>query len=703
MKKILMTIAAILCLICSVFSFAACGEGKPDNGGSTGNGGAQTEQPDGEGQTPKPDEKAEYTVSFDTQGGDKIEQRKVKEGESINLPEATKKGYDFEGWKINGDQLYKANTQYTVTSNVSFVASWKAITYTITYNNVEDAINNNKTSYNVNDSEIVLEDLTRKGYDFLGWFTSERDGEQVRKIDTQRAENIQLWARWQIKSYTITYNNVEDAINNNKTSYNINDNEIVLEDLTRKGYDFLGWFTEETQGEQVRKIDPKRAENIQLWARWQLKSYTITYNNVEDATNNNKTSYNVNDSEIVLEDLTRKGYDFLGWFTEETNGEQVRKIDTQGAENIQLWARWQLKSYTITYNNVEDATNNNKTSYNVNDSEIVLEDLTRKGYDFLGWFTSERDGEQVRKIDPKRAENIQLWARWSKDTEGLEFTQNDDGQTYSLSGFGSVTEKDIVIPQYYYDKATSKNYPVTGINPDVFNGKTVTSIVVPDSITEIAPRAFFGCNGLTSITLPFVGKNRTANGYEGVFGYIFGYVLRSNSSDEVSGAVYQYRVSNKYYYYYIPESLKTVTINGGKINNSAFYNCANLITVNLGNGVTSIDNNYAFNNCKNLTEVKLGESVNYIYNNAFNNCDSLKAFTVAANNNKYKSFDGIIYDYDITTSIVIPKDLSGVVNIPENINRIGSGAFRERKNLTGVVFGGNVTIIESYAFTAAQI
>jgi hypothetical protein len=41
-------------------------------------------------------------------------------------------------------------------------------------------------------------------------------------------------------------------------------------------------------------------------------------------------------------------------------------------------------------------------------------------------------------------------------------------------------------------------------------------------VTSIGERgAFYGCNGLISITLPFIGASRTATGASAVFGFIF--------------------------------------------------------------------------------------------------------------------------------------------------------------------------------------
>ncbi|MCH5180700.1 MAG: hypothetical protein J1F32_05775, partial [Erysipelotrichales bacterium] len=51
----------------------------------------------------------------------------------------------------------------------------------------------------------------------------------------------------------------------------------------------------------------------------------------------------------------------------------------------------------------------------------------------------------------------------------------------------------------------------------------IKSIIVADTIDSISANAFYGCNNLEYIKLPFIGESRTATAYEGTFGYIFGY------------------------------------------------------------------------------------------------------------------------------------------------------------------------------------
>ncbi len=132
-----------------------------------------------------------------------------------------------------------------------------------------------------------------------------------------------------------------------------------------------------------------------------------------------------------------------------------------------------------------------------------------------------------------------------------------------------------------------------------FNCTALTQLVLPNSVTSIGGGALCGCSGLVSLTLPFVGGSATANsaGTSTLFGYIFG------TSNYSGGTLVNqsYSVSSKVAYY-IPSTLKSVKITGGKILYGAFSGCSMLTSVTIGDNVSIIAPT-VFDNCSNLTSV----------------------------------------------------------------------------------------------------
>ena len=84
-----------------------------------------------------------------------------------------------------------------------------------------------------------------------------------------------------------------------------------------------------------------------------------------------------------------------------------------------------------------------------------------------------------------------------KGSEGLKFTLNNDGLSYSVTGIGTCTDTDVVIPDTY------EGLPVTSIGNGAFTQCTsLTNVVIPDSVTNIDRWAFSYCTNLESIVIP---------------------------------------------------------------------------------------------------------------------------------------------------------------------------------------------------------
>ena len=180
-------------------------------------------------------------------------------------------------------------------------------------------------------------------------------------------------------------------------------------------------------------------------------------------------------------------------------------------------------------------------------------------------------------------------ATWELDSEG----------TLHIKGEGAIS-------QYSYGTAPWYAYK-----------DSIYSVIVDDSVTTISAGAFYGCNSLQEITLPFVGANETSAGYSGNFGYIFGYLKSSSWSQKIlsNGASLHFMAhygggesdnfyeaprntaSYDIYYYYVPSSITKVNITSAKkLAAGAFYDYNHITEINLNNEITVI-NDYAFKNC----------------------------------------------------------------------------------------------------------
>ena len=245
---------------------------------------------------------------------------------------------------------------------------------------------------------------------------------------------------------------------------------------------------------------------------------------------------------------------------------------------------------------------------------------------------------------------------------------------------------------------------VTSIGDYAFaNMELITKVIVPDTVTEIGEGAFRGLNALEEITLPFVGETADASWEEGVFGHAFGYTKSYTNLGSISNTIKQYDDNYGYsYYYYIPQSIRKVTITNTKripsyafkncnfieeitipetitsIGSEAFYECAGLKRLNsetdglfcIPAGVTEIKD-YMFYMCNAATEIELGANVTSVGKYAFYSCKQIGKFN---------------------------SDVTGELIVPDGVTNIGDYAFANTELITKVVVSDTVTKIGKTAF-----
>lgn len=419
-----------------------------------------------------------FAINYVLDGGTNSENNPneyVPEKLPLLLENPTKSGYKFVGWYDNENFTGESITEISAGTmgDVTLYAKWNALDYRISYELNGGTNAENPDGYDVSDLPVSLHAPSRTGYIFKGWYMGEN---RVLAIPVGTTGNVVVSAKWEPITYTIDFDTNGGLPTLSSIDYTIESDSFTLQEITKAGYTFDGWYNGETK---VTEITTGTYGNMTLVAKWTADLYTISYD-LADGVNSpeNPTSYTIESGLITLKDPTRVGYTFAGWF----NGEQlVTTIDSNTLENISLTAKWTVNSYKLTFDvdgnltektfkygesitaienptkvghtfvgwseelpetmpanditveakwaiNSYDITydlaggvNNseNPTTYTIESGLITLKNPTREGYTFLGWYNGE---QLVTIIDSNTLENITLTAKWkiTTDHEGTE-------------------------------------------------------------------------------------------------------------------------------------------------------------------------------------------------------------------------------------------------------------------------------------------
>ena len=413
-----------------------------------------------------------------------------EEGTTVPLNATAKPGYKFMGWyEESGCQnevhVTGGNFKIGSDSNITLYALFKK-TYTVNVIAVTDnvqggtggtvKINSGTASDSAIKSDVTVGETVKltatpnEGYYFVGWYDSVTGGNQIDgnqidgkytadiEIDSANPKNRTIYARFEIKKYTVTASAVSEDDDDNKQGNKITygDESKAQVEVTVKhgdsvtftakpadgsGYVFDGWYSDKACS-SANKLSSEESYTVSLvkankniYARFVLKRYTVDvyaycYNDkttdlTEQLDYGNVKSGTVTSTHIqqIIKygtsfSFTAVGNDncvFEGWYnkadntlindTSVTYSVDSFKGDSQTSENKKsFYAKFKIKTKKITVHSVKNNTTDTST---VNINRTLTTDVINYGEtatisaepgansEFKGWFTDEACTEKV--------------------------------------------------------------------------------------------------------------------------------------------------------------------------------------------------------------------------------------------------------------------------------------------------------------------
>ena len=190
------------------------------------------------------------------------------EGVGIELPGASRDGYEFLGWFMGEKPIQSITPEMVGYFDLS--ANWSAIEYSISYELNEGEFATAAPSVYTVEQKVELPSPSRPGFDFVGWYdNADFEGEALEAIELGSFGNKELFAKWELEKFDVTLElnggHLGDSSLGNVIQLNVEDE---IPTPVKPGYEFKGWFIGE---DQVFYVD----SDCTIIAKWELGKYTV--------------------------------------------------------------------------------------------------------------------------------------------------------------------------------------------------------------------------------------------------------------------------------------------------------------------------------------------------------------------------------------------------------------------------------------------
>jgi len=327
-----------------------------------------------------------YKITFNANGGTFAPGAKTTKilakdatitADEIGVP--TREGKKFAGWATKADTTEPSSNLGVAHAAVTVYAVWYDF-YTVTFETNPET-HATQTVQVPKHGTVSVEGFAVPGiylatdpdnaentikYYFTGWGNSSKmldvgvdptAEDTVHLADIDVVDNVNLYAVWtKAKTFSVTF----DATLHGKTDVRIikivNEGDPVSEPdpsdiISDAGYVVAGWCLVESCTESNEyDFDTPLEGNLLLYARWNVVQYSISYENMNGASNaGNPSNYNIGSGDIVFAAPTKEGATFDGWFYDQEFTNPATQIGAGSTGDKTIYAKWTVTTYTIQY------------------------------------------------------------------------------------------------------------------------------------------------------------------------------------------------------------------------------------------------------------------------------------------------------------------------------------------------------------------
>ena len=441
-----------------------------------------------------------------------------EESTTVPLNATAKPGYKFMGWYEDRGCTIKApvtdgNFEIGSYSNITLYALFKK-TYTVNVIAVTDnvqggkggtvKINSGTASDKASKSDVTVGETVeltatpKEGYEFVGWYDSAtEDTPQITgenptnvEIDSVNPTNRTIYARFEIKKYTVTASAVseddDENIQGNKITYGDESKaqvQVIVNhggSVTFKaipadgsGYVFDGWYSDKACSSE-NKLSSEESYTVRsvkadknIYAKFVLKTFNVeayaySYSDVtelsEQSAYGNVKSGNESGTHLKLIVKYGKDFsftsvnndycDFENWYSDKNcetsvSSDKTTLLSGIGEKDVTCYAKFKIKTKKISVgcqsksdvgNSSVGINGSTNISVTVNlGSKVELVATADSGYEFKGWYTDDECTGTVVSTDSSYVINPvvdstpeKFYAKFEKKKSKIIYFRNSD-------------------------------------------------------------------------------------------------------------------------------------------------------------------------------------------------------------------------------------------------------------------------------------
>ncbi|MCL2570635.1 MAG: InlB B-repeat-containing protein [Firmicutes bacterium] len=369
----------------------------------------------------------------------------IPHGTTINLPniptERLRESHTFQGWRVSGQEyIFDTDSQFTITSNTTFQAAWQINRHSVVFRDDNGAIFGDFSRVNIaHGDELELPFAERIHHDFLGW--RKGDSDQIFEAGYNLAITIDIIfeAVWQIHKFNVYFQNYD----NTALDLSLNDiahgTPIELPPIpyfaAKDGYVFTGWVLDGVTHLPETFFTVTR--NVTFIANWTILNFDIAfYDNGSIGEFIGIPSETPHGAIIILPNMSKTGYAFIGWFAEELDEIFKAGYNFIVEQSTTFIAIWEILTFNLTFRDEDGTQLTTLTEQDIRYGYFTLPDLPqqyqRESHSFLGWRKSGNDLTFLPGHDFKVAADTIFEAVWGINQFTLTFRSH--GSTLGMSG-----------------------------------------------------------------------------------------------------------------------------------------------------------------------------------------------------------------------------------------------------------------------------